>query len=129
MKDVYTIRCFQTIQARLGKSFSYQHVYGHHDEVHGRLQLTLAERLNCYCDNLAKGQVALVPPGPAKELSQTLPHEHAAVFIQGITQVQNVGDSLRWVMGKRAAATIYHLLGWATTALQDVDWEGRQHAL
>jgi hypothetical protein len=62
--------------------------------------------------------------------SQLLPDEAAAVFVGGVKQTSDVGDNVRFEVGKQEARKFYlEELGWDGDAFDSVDWEGLNSTL
>ena len=119
--------CKMVRPAQLG----YRWVEGHQDKLKPWHLLTWRQQLNCICDSLAKGAVSRgMRSSRRRAVHQTLPFERAAVVVDGVKQTRDVGDSLRFSMGKLEAEKFYTSeLGWSKSTFRSVGWEELDSAL
>jgi hypothetical protein len=119
------LRVLRLQHHKLGRVFGYEHVKGHQDDYLVRASLSLEAHLNCRCDDLAKQAVDRNWQTRRETTSQLLPDEAAAVFVGGVKQTSEVGDNVRFEVGKQDARRFYvEELGWSGNAFDAVDWEG-----
>ena len=103
-------RVLRTIRRRSRSNFLQQHVRAHQDIGRQRRHLSLEARLNCLCDDLAKG---VVVDGLLNGLNEThqLPLESAWVIIDGQKQTSDVTRGLRYSIGMHRAREFYEKEG------------------
>ena len=85
----------------------YYHVFGHMDNWLRDDQLTLEQRLNKRCDELAKAAVDVwIARRLARALTrsvQLLPFESVAVMVNGVKITGDIADAVRFARGKEEA--------------------------
>ena len=131
-KHADILRVFRTLFRRSTGHFTYQHVYGHQDRNRTWNQLSLLEKLNCKCDDLAKAAVTsgIRSPPPDSIDGQLLPLESAAVFFNGGKLSSECGDEIRFQVDRSEARQFYITqLGWSCAAFDHVDWAARRRVL
>ena len=95
-------------------------------------QLSLLERLNCICDNLAKTALlrGIAANDTVTREGQRLPLEAASVFYDGDKLTGDCGEEIRFQIGKKRAREFYLTeLDWKAATFDAVDWKARDHAL
>ena len=94
----------------MSSSHDHRHVKAHQDDYRRRDRLSLAARLNCECDDLAKAAVIEVIfddcYGGITE-RQPLPLEPARVFIAGQKQTTDLAKAMRFHVGRARAKQFY----------------------
>ena len=131
-KHADILRVFRTLHRKICGTFHYQHVYGHQDRTRLWHQLSLLEKLNCKCDDLAKAAVTAGIRGrPADTVAnQMLPLESAAVFFNGGKLSSECGDEIRYQVDRSEARQFYITqLGWSCAGFDQADWAARRRVL
>ena len=101
-------RVLRSIQSRSRSSFRQHHVKAHQDEVKKWERMTLEEKLNYHCDDMAKKAIktyAATRGGHDADNSAeadrfSLPLEAARVFVDGVKQTTDVGKGLKHHIGR-----------------------------
>ena len=125
-------RVLRTAHSRLRSRPQYEHVYGHQDSRKHWDQLSVLEKLNCHCDNLAKAALlrGITDDAVATIDRQKLPLESVAVFLGNQKITGECGDEIRFVIGLKKARRFYlEELGWMAATFDSVDWVSRDKAL
>jgi hypothetical protein len=132
-KHADILRCLRRVHAAMRGTLQYKHVYGHQDKHKSWKNMTLLERLNKKCNELAKYAVSrgiIECPQVVSTDRQRLPLESVALFYNGSKISGECGREIRFQIGKVEARTFYITqLGWYATAFDNVDWELRDKAL
>jgi hypothetical protein len=121
----------------------YFHVKAHQDDHTPWKDLPLVQQLNCKCDDLAKQAVHMSTLSSHQRtgLDQLLPREQAAVIVDGMKQTTDVGQAIRFSLGKTEARKFFTRpvrlransniggLGWSTDKFEAIDWESLRDVL
>jgi hypothetical protein len=124
------LRVLRNVKHRLGVVFSYNHVYGHEDKKKLWHRLSLEEKLNCVCDQLAKAAVtiAIAATGPPKD--QMLPLESAAIFLRGNKLTGDISEPTRFALATTEVRRFYiedHK--WSLAKFEAVDFSSLDYTL
>lgn len=125
-------RVLRSIHRRLRGRAQYIHVYGHQDTRKGWENLSLLEKLNCICDNLAKTALLQGTTADAtlSRFGQRLPLEASAVFYGEDKITSDCGEEIRFQIGRKRAREFYlGELDWKAATFDAVDWVARDRAL
>eukprot|EP00956_Cyclotella_meneghiniana_P022163 scaffold41439_cov51-Cyclotella_meneghiniana.AAC.1 len=132
-KNADILRSLRRVHSSLKCQCAYVHVYGHQDKHKTWDQMSILERLNYRCDELAKQAVKkgihfshIASP----MTQQMLPMELVAVFhsVQKISG--ECGSEIRYQIGKVEARDFYITkLGWYAAVFDNVDWTARDKVL
>ena len=119
------LRSLRSTKQALDVDIVYHHVNSHMDRYLLWHQLSLAQQLNCMCDNLAKTAVhrSMRIDAP-RDPSYLLPREDAALFVDGFKQTSDPAKSIRYARGKAEARDF--LIGtkkWSSEKFDEVAWE------
>ena len=117
------LRLLRNIRPALKNLFRYIHIYGHADDRRAWRELSLIEKLNVYCDTIAK-RARLRSAGHQRQLAhQSLPRERAALFLDSVKQVGDISDATRWAISLQKARKFYvEELDWTPAQFDSVDW-------
>jgi hypothetical protein len=116
----------------------YEHVRAHQDRILPWRMLSLEQQLNVICDELANEAVKrAISEGALGPYPKLLPHENAAVILDGVKLTTDVGAEVRYRLGKEDAERFYTKpcnvirgtnrggLGWSHERFQSVSpWHG-----
>ncbi|KAL7535345.1 hypothetical protein ACHAXR_006437 [Thalassiosira sp. AJA248-18] len=123
------LRCLRNIKVKIKTAFVYEWVASHQDDLKLWNQLTIEQQLNCMVDTLAKQAVhSSLSPSSPRTFKLTLPHERAAVYVDGKKQTTDVATDVRLQLGMVDAQQFYCRptdrggLGWSNEAFNTVDW-------
>ena len=128
MKCADILRNVRTVRGKLSGKVNYFHVYGHMDDVLSDDQLSVEQRLNKRCDELAKEAVDCAArrrmAGVVRNSKQLLPRESAAVLVKGVKVTGDLGEAVRFARGmEEARAFLVEQKGWSLAQLDAVDWK------
>eukprot|EP00956_Cyclotella_meneghiniana_P025077 scaffold51495_cov38-Cyclotella_meneghiniana.AAC.3 len=132
-KNADILRSLRRVHSSLKCKCAYVHVYGHQDKHKTWDQMSILERLNYRCDELAKQAVKrgihyshITSP----MTRQILPMESVAVFHGGQKIIGECGSEIRYQIGKVEARDFYiNKLGWYAAVFDNVDWAARDKVL
>lgn len=123
-KHADLLRLLRNLKPLLAGCFKYSHIYGHADRERRWHELSLFEKLNCYCDNLA-GYARKRSYGHSRDTTvQTLPKERAALFLGSVKQTGDISGTARFFLSRRVARSFYiEELKWSADQFDAVDWD------
>ena len=116
----------RTARNKMSTRPDYGHVYGHMDDWLREDQITLEQRLNKRCDELAK---AAVDVWIARKLArciprtkQLLPFESSALMVNGRKVTGDIADTVRFAKGmEEARRFLIEEEGWNNTQFNEVE--------
>lgn len=117
------LRLLRNLRGSIEGFFCYIHIYGHADDKRRWHELTLAEKLNVYCDHLA-ALARYRAIGHSRQVHlQTLPRERAALFLNHQKQTGDITDAFQFHLGLTQAREFYTKeLEWTADQFDSVDW-------
>eukprot|EP00956_Cyclotella_meneghiniana_P027633 scaffold62402_cov42-Cyclotella_meneghiniana.AAC.1 len=132
-KNADILRSLRRVHSTLKCQCSYVHVYGHQDRHKTWEQMSILERLNYRCDELAKQAVKRgihLNHSASPMTRQLLPMESVAVSHGGQKISGECGSEIRYQIGKVQAREFYITkLGWYAAVFDNVDWAARDKVL
>ena len=128
MKCADILRNVRSTRNSMTTDPNYYHVYGHMDDYLSEDKLSLEQRINKLCDELAKEAVDLAcrlrVQGTERAVTQLLPGESAAVLVNGVKITGDLGDAIRYAKGyEEAREFLTKQKGWSDEQFLAVDWK------
>jgi hypothetical protein len=135
-------RTIRTIKQNAPMKMVYEHVRAHQDRILPWSVLSLEQQLNVICDELANDAVKrAISEGAPGTQPKLLPHENAAVILDGVKITTDVGAEVRYRLGKEDAERFYTKprnvvqgtnrggLGWSQERFHSVAWHALEATL
>jgi hypothetical protein len=109
MKHLDLLQAIQMLKCSFQMDTKYSHVRAHQDRILPWSLLTLEQQLNVICDSLANKAVAqYLAQGAARDNGpQLLPLEKAAVVLEGVKLMTDLGPKARLQLGMEEAERFY----------------------
>ncbi|KAL3801726.1 hypothetical protein ACHAW5_002201 [Stephanodiscus triporus] len=114
--------------------WKYTWVKAHMDDILEWTELSLEQRLNVKCNELAKMATEEAISGTSKRRHppdpQLLPHEHIAVYVDKYKQTTDPAESIRYSRSKQLAKQFLTTeIGWSSKQYELVDWDSLHKCL
>lgn len=129
-KHADLLRLLRNIKPLIKNTFTYVHMYGHADDNIPFKDLTLEQKLNVFCDHLAKAARWRSIDNEWDISHQSLPRERVALFLNKVKQTSDISKPMRFFLGRQVARDFYvKELKWTPEQFDEVDWDSLDRTL